>query len=175
MEEHIILVDENDNPIGEEEKLKAHLEGKRHRCISIFIFNSKGELMLQKRALGKYHSGGLWSNTVCGHQRPGEGTISACHRRLKFEMGFDCEMQEAFVFEYHAELDKGITEHEIDHVCFGNYEGSPVPNSDEVGDWKWMDMNELAEDIEKDPGRYTFWLKVALSKVLHNRGKVGVN
>ncbi len=169
MEERIILVDENDKEIGSEEKLVAHLKGLRHRCFSIFIFNKKGELLLQKRAKGKYHSGGLWSNTVCGHPRPGEDTGAGASRGLQEEMGISCVLEEKFVFEYEADLDKGIHEHEIDHVFFGNFEGEPVMNPEEAEDFKWISLSELEKDLEKNPSKYTFWLKVCLPQVIEHR------
>ena len=117
MEEKVTLVDEQDQPIGEGEKMQTHQEGKLHRSFSIFIFNSKGEVLLQQRAKSKYHSGGLWSNAACGHPRPGEETLAAAHRRLQEEMGFDCELQELLQFTYKVKLDHDLWEHEYDHVC----------------------------------------------------------
>ena len=168
--EQVILVDHNDNPIGLEEKLKAHQNGgKLHRAFSIFIFNSKGETMLQQRALSKYHGGGLWTNTVCSHPRVQESILQAAHRRLKEEMGFDCEMNEVFAFEYEAEMDKELTEHEYDHVLFGNYDGEPNPNKDEANAWKWMSIESLNGDIKKNPDLYTPWLKIAINDVMTRR------
>ena len=164
--EEIILVDENDNQIGTGEKMKVHEEGKLHRCFSIFVFNSKGELMLQKRASTKYHCGGLWTNTCCGHPRPGEGTEEAAHRRLKEEMNFDCELEEALKFIYKAVLDHGLTEHEYDHVFIGDFDGKPVMNPEEAEDWKWISLDDLRKDIEKNPASYTYWSKIALEKLI---------
>src|SRR3989344_7340032 len=121
MKDYIILVDENDNQIGIEEKIKAHLDGKLHRAFSIFVFNNKGELLIQQRALDKYHSAGLWTNTCCSHPKPEEQIIEAGHRRLKEEMEFDCELNEAFSFKYKAVFDNGLTENEYDHVLIGYY------------------------------------------------------
>src|SRR5271155_1530492 len=130
--EQEILVDHEDNEIGLEEKMKAHQNGGTlHRAFSIFIFNKKGQTMLQQRAGTKYHGGGLWSNTVCSHPRKGESAVDAAHRRLREEMGFDCDMHEVFAFEYEAKMDKGLTEHEYDHVVFGRYEREPDPNPEE--------------------------------------------
>lgn len=165
MSEQIILVDENDDEIGVEEKLVGHLAGKLHRGFSIFVFNTKGELMLQKRAKSKYHSGGLWTNTCCGHPRPGENVIAAAHRRLQEEMGFDCDLHEATSFIYKVPLDKGITEHEFLHVFVGTYDGDPLINKEEADAWKWITVPKLRDDIEKSPEKYTYWFKVALKKI----------
>jgi len=123
--ELVVLVDENDNEIGVEEKINAHRKGLLHRAFSIFVFNSKNELLLQKRAADKYHSGGLWSNTCCSHPRPGENLKDAAHRRLQEEMGFDCSLREVFSFLYKKSFDNGLTEHELDHVFFGKFDGIP--------------------------------------------------
>ena len=165
--EQVILVDSNDNEIGLEEKIRAHENGaKLHRAFSVFVFNKNGEMMLQQRAASKYHGGGLWSNTVCSHQRKGESTLGAAHRRLREEMGFDCEMSEAFAFEYKASMDKGLTEHEYDHVVIGHYDGKPRPNSDEVQDWKWIGLNELQGDMKRHPERYTPWTRIVIDRVI---------
>jgi isopentenyl-diphosphate delta-isomerase len=169
MEEKVILVDHNDKEIGLEEKLKAHSDGGiLHRAFSIFIFNRKGETMLQQRAEGKYHGGGLWSNTVCSHPRQGETVLDAAHRRLHEEMGFDCEMSEAFAFEYEAKMDKGLTEHEYDHVVFGSYEKTPKMNPDEVQNWKWISLENLKKDLEERPEAYTPWLRIAIDQVIEH-------
>jgi len=165
--EQVILVDHNDRQIGLEEKMKAHRDGgKLHRAFSIFIFNRKGETMLQRRAAAKYHGGGLWSNTVCSHPRVGETPLQAAHRRLIEEMGFDCEMKEVFSFEYEAKMDKGLTEHEFDHVIFGTYEKDPKPNPEEVQDWKWVSMEALKNDLETKPSMFTPWVRIAMSNVI---------
>ena len=166
MEEHVILVDRMGREIGTEEKLKAHREGKLHRAFSIFVFNRLGELLLQKRSKTKYHSGGLWSNTCCSHPRLGESHCCAARRRLNEEMGFDCELTELFTFMYHAELENNLFEHELDHVFIGCYDGEPVPNPDEVDDWKWMDIAALRWEVEETPERYTYWFKLILDRVL---------
>jgi len=162
----VILVDENDNEIGTEEKMKAHQEGKLHRAFSIFIFNSKGELLLQKRAKSKYHSGGLWSNTCCSHPMPGEALEKTVHRRLKEEMGFDCELKEIFSFTYKAKFDNGLIEHEYDHVFIGKFDGKPTPNPEEVDEWKWIDVEELKKGIQENPDNYTYWLKASIDKII---------
>ncbi len=163
--EQVILVDENDNQIGAEEKLKAHQNGgKLHRCFSILVFNSKGELLLQQRALSKYHCGGLWTNTCCSHPRPGEVTGEAAHRRLKEEFGFDTEFKELFTFIYRAGFDNGLTEWEFDHVFVGTYDGKPDPNPEEIGDYMWISPEELRKDVEENPEKYTPWFRIILER-----------
>jgi isopentenyl-diphosphate delta-isomerase len=167
MNEMVILVDETDKEIGTEEKMKTHKEAKLHRAFSIFVFNSKGEMLLQKRAKSKYHSGGLWSNACCSHPRPGEDTMQAAHRRLMEEMGFDCDLQEAFNFIYKANLDHSLTEYEYDHVFIGKYDGKIKLNPEEAEDFKWISIDVLKENIEKHPEKYTVWFKCALIEVLN--------
>ena len=171
--EQVILVDPNDKEIGLEEKLKAHQNGgKLHRAISIFIFNKKGETMLQQRASTKYHGAGLWSNTVCSHPRKGETPLQAAHRRLKEEMGFDCNMDEVFSFTYEAKMDKGLTEKEFDHVIFGVYDQEPRPNPEEVEGWKWVGLEELKESIEKNPSTYSPWLRIVINDIIKHQKSV---
>ena len=165
MQERVILVDENDNQTGTEEKIAAHEKALLHRAFSIFVFNNKGELLLQKRAGTKYHCGGLWTNTVCSHPREGESLNHAAHRRLGEEMGFDCEVLEIFEFVYKKKFDNGLSEHEYDHVFIGKFDGQPIPNPVEVEDIKWMSINEIKEDIEKNPENYTYWFKIAIKKI----------
>lgn len=164
--EKIILVDKKDREIGAEEKLKVHKSGKLHRAFSIFVFNRKGELLLQKRARGKYHSGGLWTNTCCSHSKAGEPLEKAVHRRLKEEMGFDCPLKEVFSFIYKVKFDNGLYEHELDHVFIGRYQRNPVPNPEEYEECKWVSLKELKKDIQKNPGNYTYWLRVSLDRVI---------
>ena len=161
-DEQVILVDERDRELGAGEKLRAHREGVLHRAFSVFIFDGAGRLLLQKRARGKYHSGGLWSNTACGHPRPGEATASAARRRLREEMSLDCELREAFEFVYRAELDGALVEHEYDHVFVGTHDAEPAPDPAEVEEWRWVSMRELREGLRDEPQRYSFWLKVAV-------------
>jgi isopentenyl-diphosphate Delta-isomerase len=165
MEDHVILVDEHDNQIGVAGKLEAHQSGRLHRALSIFVFNSAGKLLLQKRAASKYHSGGLWSNTCCSHSRPGEDTASAARRRLQEEMGIDCTLFEMFSFVYRAHFPNGLIEHEYDHVFFGRHDGDPLLNPEEAEDARWVDLPELAADIRRRPERYSFWLAACLDKV----------
>lgn len=164
--EQVILVDENDNQIGVEEKLKVHEEGKLHRCFSIFVFNTKGELLLQRRALNKYHCGGLWANTCCSHPRPDEDLNDAVHRRMVEEMGFDCDLKEVFMFTYRAEFDNGLTEHEFDHVFMGVCDIEPKPNPEEVASYKYISVKDLLKEFEDNPNIYAVWLKIALKEFI---------
>ena len=159
--ENVILVDENDNQVGLMPKLEAHEKGLLHRAFSIFIFNSKYELLLQKRASSKYHSGGLWTNTCCSHPREGEDTSDAANRRLIEEMGIETSLRKVHDFIYKAELDNNLTEHEFDHVFYGVYNEDPVINKDEADDFKWIDMGLLNEDIKINGDNYTVWFKIA--------------
>lgn len=161
--EHVILVDEADNQIGTEEKLKAHEEGKLHRAFSIFIFNKDGMLLLQQRAFSKYHCPGIWSNTVCSHPKNGETVEQAAHRRLKDELGFDCPLKEVFSFTYKVKFDNGLWENEFDHVLIGKYDGLVKPNVKEVAAVKWMSMKELKYDLKKKQEFYSYWLNVIVS------------
>jgi len=169
MKEHVILVNESDNPVGTQEKMAAHEQANLHRAFSVFIFNAKGEMLLQQRAKDKYHSGGLWTNACCSHPRPGEKTIDAAHRRLQEEMGFDCELEEAFHFIYKTEFDHGLTENELDHVFIGKYEGEIIPNPDEVEDYKWINLKNLKNDLEEKPDIFTSWFKIAFDEVLKRK------
>jgi isopentenyl-diphosphate delta-isomerase len=167
MTEHVILVDTNDQPLGTEEKLRAHQLGLLHRAFSIFVFNTKGELLLQQRARSKYHTGGLWTNTCCSHPRPGEDLEAAVHRRLQEEMGFDCPLTEAFSFVYRATFeDDKLIEHEFDHVFIGVSDTLPVPNPAEVGDVAYRPVDAIATDITKHPERYTYWFRQVLDRVV---------
>src|SRR5210317_131932 len=157
--EEVILVNDKDEEIGLMEKMEEHRKAVLHRAFSVFIFNERNELMLQQRALGKYHSPGLWSNTCCSHPRKGEGVEEAGHRRLMEEMGFDCEIKRVFSFIYKAELDKGMTEHELDHVLIGNCGLIPAINKEEVHDWKWIALTELDRDMKEHPEKYTVWFR----------------
>ncbi|MGB7926262.1 MAG: isopentenyl-diphosphate Delta-isomerase [Pyrinomonadaceae bacterium] len=162
-DEQLILVDACDRELGAGEKLRAHADGVLHRAFSVFIFDRRGRLLLQKRAAGKYHSAGLWSNTACGHPRPGEATVEAARRRLREEMSLDCELREAFEFLYRAELDGTLIEHEYDHVFVGTHEGDdPAPDPTEVEDWRWISMDELRRGLRDEPHRYSYWLKLAV-------------
>jgi len=163
--EKVVLVDEKDTSIGEMEKMEAHEKAVLHRAFSVFVFNDKDELMLQQRALSKYHSPGLWTNTCCSHPRPGEEVLDAGHRRLMEEMGFNCAIEKIFDFIYKAKLDKGLTEHEFDHVLIGRYEDDPHINPDEVESWKWMKMDAIDKDMKAHPEKYTIWFRIAFDRV----------
>ncbi len=168
MDRRLILVDEDDKPTGLGEKMKAHREALLHRAFSIFVFNTRGELLLQKRSRTKYHSGGLWSNTCCSHPGPDDILENIVHTRLLEEMGIDCELREIFTFTYKTKLDHELYEHEIDHVFVGTFDGDPRPDLQEVEDWKWVEKKDLLLDVERYPAHYTFWFLVALKKVLCN-------
>jgi len=173
MANKIILVDKEDNEIGTEFKLKAHKEGKLHRAFSIFVFNSEGELLLQRRALKKYHSGGLWTNSCCSHPKPGEEILFSVHRRLKEELGFDCDLKEIFSFIYKAKLDRGLTENEFDHVFIGKFDGNPEINKKEAEEIKWASYDFLEKDIRENPEKYTYWFEECYKKVFEMaRGKI---
>lgn len=163
-EEMVILVNENDEQIGLMPKMEAHEKAVLHRAFSVFIFNDKYELMLQQRALDKYHSPGLWTNTCCSHQRDGESSIEAGKRRLFEEMGFTTTLKEKIAFIYKAPFDNGLTEHEYDHVLVGNYNDVPVLNKEEVAAWKWMPLDEVKADILNSPANYTAWFKIIFEK-----------
>lgn len=163
--ENVILVDAEDKEVGIEEKLAAHLSGKLHRAVSVFLFNKRGDMLLQQRAFSKYHSGGLWSNTCCGHPRPGESPLAAAERRLWEEMGIRTQLNKLFDFTYRAELDKGLIEHEFDHVFQGEFEGAFKVNPLEVAAWRWMSMHELEQALGKESDRFTYWFKLILPKV----------
>lgn len=163
-EEQVVLVNEKDEKIGLMPKQEAHVKGVLHRAFSVFIFNSKNELMLQQRAFEKYHTPGLWANTCCSHQRDGESSIEAGKRRLMEEMGFTTDLKETTTFIYKAPFDNGLTEHELDHILVGSYEADPKINPEEVASWKWMDLEEVRDDIKKNPDIYTPWFKIIFDK-----------
>jgi isopentenyl-diphosphate delta-isomerase len=162
--ELVVLVNELDQPVGTMEKMEAHEKGVLHRAFSVLLFNRKGELLLQKRAQSKYHSGGLWTNTCCSHPLPNETVTQAARRKLLQEMGIDAEPQIAFSFIYQATFDNGLREHELDYVLIGTFDGEPILNPDEAEAWKWMRIENLAADIERFPGRYTAWFKILLQQ-----------
>lgn len=164
-DEQIILVDAGDAQIGAMGKLEAHEKGLLHRAFSIFVKNNKGEVMLQKRASDKYHSGGLWSNTCCGHPRDGEELISAAHRRLKEEMGFDCPLREISTLVYEADVDCGLKENEFLHIFIGEYNNAPTLNPREASDWKWAVPDDVVLHILKHPEEYTYWFKIILGRM----------
>ncbi|HKK68255.1 MAG TPA: isopentenyl-diphosphate Delta-isomerase [Bacteroidales bacterium] len=167
MQEDVILVDRNDTETGTMEKLEAHRKALLHRAVSVFIFNSDHHLLLQKRALEKYHSPGLWTNTACTHPRPGEPAQEAAVRRLREEMGINQhKLDKLFDFIYKAPLDKGLTEHEFDHVFLGFSDSTPDPNPAEVCRYTWTEPTELMKGIENHPENYTVWFKKIIGRVL---------
>ncbi|MGB3774011.1 MAG: isopentenyl-diphosphate Delta-isomerase [Leeuwenhoekiella sp.] len=163
-EEMVILVDENDRQVGLMAKMEAHEKALLHRAFSVFVFNDKKELMLQRRALTKYHTPGLWTNTCCSHQRPGESNIEAGSRRLQEEMGFTTTLKESISFIYKAPFENGLTEHEYDYILLGEYNDKPQPNPAEVAAWKWLSLEEVKKDIENKPEIYTAWFKIIFEK-----------
>lgn len=165
MNDYLILVDEKDRQWGKLEKQMVHELGLLHRAFSVFIFNTKGELLLQQRAAHKYHSGGLWTNTCCSHPRYGEEITDAVERRLMEEMNMSCDTTFAFNFTYRAEFDNGLTEYEFDHVFFGISDELPHPNPEEVQNWKYISLDNLELDIQIQPTNYTEWLKICLPEV----------
>ena len=159
MKEIIICVDKNDNEVGHIEKMDAHIKGLLHRALSIFIFNEKNELLLQKRYSGKYHSPGLWTNTCCTHPNKDERTDDAAIRRLQEEMGFSCDLKEVISFMYYIKFDNDLIEHEFDHVYFGRYSNEISINPLEVEDYKWISLDNIKVDLKTNPDNYTFWFK----------------
>ncbi|MFN3941924.1 MAG: isopentenyl-diphosphate Delta-isomerase [Flavobacterium sp.] len=166
-QEMVILVDENDQPIGTMEKIEAHEKAVLHRAFSVFIINQKGEIMLQQRASHKYHSPLLWTNTCCSHQRVGETNLEAGKRRLQEEMGFEVPLKELFHFIYKAPFDNGLTEHELDHVMIGYYNEEPNINPEEVESWKWMGIENIRKDMTENPEIYTVWFKIIFDEFYH--------
>ena len=163
-EEEVILVDVNDTPVWTMPKMEAHEKAILHRAFSVFILNKEGQLMLQQRALHKYHSPGLWTNTCCSHQRMGETNLEAGARRLQEEMGFETPLEELFSFIYKAPFDNGLTEHELDHVLLGHHNAVPEINTEEVASWKWMDLDQVAKEIITMPDQYTVWFKIIFDR-----------
>ena len=165
--EYVILVNEKDQEIGKMEKQEAHEKGLLHRAFSVFIFNDQKELLLQQRALTKYHSAGLWTNTCCSHPRVNETIIEAAHRRLQEEMGFDCLLEVKTSFIYKADFDNGLTEHEFDHVLVGNFNGEVIINQVEVASYKWVELDWLKQDMIKNPNSYTAWFKIISKNIIN--------
>ncbi len=170
-QEQLILVDEEDNPVGFAGKLEAHRNGgKLHRAFSIFIFNSEGKMLLQRRSLKKYHFGGFWTNACCSHPVKGEGLTDGVHRRLREEFGFDTELRERFRFLYRAtDARSGLTEHELDHVFVGEFDGEPEANPDEIDDWMWVDLRDLESDLRANPEKYTPWFRMVVDRLIGER------
>lgn len=164
MVERVVLVDGNDAEIGTMEKQAAHIQGSLHRALSVFVINGEGQMLLQRRAAAKYHSPGLWTNTCCSHPRPGEDVDAAARRRLREEMGFDCEMEPAFSFVYRADVGQGLTEHEFDHVFLGRWDGEPNPEPGEVDGWRWASPEAIEAEVRADPEAFTPWFRIVLAR-----------
>ena len=161
----LILVDENDVPVGIIDKMEAHQQALLHRAFSVFIFNDKKEMLLQQRAVNKYHSGGLWTNACCSHPYFNQQTLAAAEKRLQEEMGFTTPLTKAFEFVYKAAFDNGLTEYEYDHVFTGNYDGKILPDKNEVADYCFMTMEAIENSIQSHPQKYTEWFKIAFPKL----------
>ena len=164
----IALVDENDLVTGYEDKLDVHRKGLLHRAFSVFVLNDKNEIMLQQRAFQKYHSGGLWTNTCCSHMVLGEKFDTTIHRRLEEEMGFDCLLERVHSFRYNTLFSNGLIENELDHVYLGRFNGVPNLNPSEVCDWKWLNIDAIANDLEQNENMYTYWFKIAFQHLMQN-------
>lgn len=171
--EEVILVTEKDEPIGNMEKMEAHWKGVLHRAFSVFILNERNEMLLQQRAKTKYHSSNLWTNACCSHPRPGEPTEAAALRRLYEELGFTAPVTKIFDFRYNATFDNGLTEHEFDHVYLGTYSGKVIPNANEVQDYCYKSLDEIASTIQTHPNKFTAWFCIAFPMVM-DRIKTGV-
>ncbi len=165
-QEFVILVDAADQEMGLMEKMEAHEKGLLHRAFSLFVFNDKQEMLLQRRALSKYHSGGLWTNACCSHPRPNETLKEAVKRRVQEEMGFSCEPQQSFSFIYRAELEHNLVEHELDHVFFATYNDAPHINLEEVCEWKYLNITAIRQEMAQTPAHYTAWFRIVFEKVM---------
>lgn len=163
--EQVILVNESDHQIGVMEKMEAHEKAILHRAFSVFLFNSKGEMMLQRRALTKYHSAGLWTNACCSHPRPGETALEAAQRRTMEELGIQPQIQHIFSFMYKAAFDNGLTEHEFDHVFIGQWNDDVHLNPEEVAEIRYLTIEEIRSDVQENPDQYTAWFKIAFDQV----------
>jgi isopentenyl-diphosphate Delta-isomerase len=162
--DHLILVNSADEPVGTMEKMEAHQLGLLHRAFSILVFNTKGELLIQQRAAEKYHSAGLWTNTCCSHPLAGSAIEDTIHARLQHEMGFDCELQFLYKFEYRKEFANGLTEHELDYVYVGISDATPHPNPAEASAYRWVSWPDLLHEWDNHPERFTFWLGLILEQ-----------
>lgn len=166
MMEEVILVDRDDRETGLMEKMQAHREAELHRAFSVFLLNDENEVLLQQRALAKYHCGGMWTNACCSHPRAGETLQAAVDRRLEEEMGIVCDTKWVYSFIYKADVGQGLYEHEFDHVFFGRFSGTPRPDKNEVSDWTYVTIAELKKDVKVNPGKYTPWFKIILAEVI---------
>lgn len=168
MSEYVVLVNEKDEPLGTMEKQEAHIKGILHRAFSVFLFNEKGETLLQQRAANKYHSPLLWTNTCCSHPRENETYLEGAQRRIQEEMGISCSLEKKFHFIYKADVGQGLTEHELDHVFIGSFNDNPKININEVADYKWMTLEAIQQDIKNHPDVYTEWFKIIFEEYLHH-------
>lgn len=164
-DQHILLVNEQDEPVGTMEKMETHRKGLLHRAFSVFIFDGKGRMLLQQRARQKYHGGGLWTNACCSHPYPEEVVAMAAIRRLQEELGFETKLEKLFDFIYRAEVENGLIEHELDHVFTGQFNGMIVPNSDEVADYTFMEMSEIGVSLQRHPHKFTTWFRLIFPKM----------
>ncbi len=160
----VILVDEKNNQVGIMEKMEAHKTGALHRAFSVFIINSKGELLLQKRALNKYHSTGLWTNSCCSHQQPNENEIDSIKQRLLYEMGIECKLEFAFNYRYYKSFKNGLNENEFDNIYIGYSDDIPVINKTEVDEFAYLSLSIVQTDINIHSENYTYWFK----EILHD-------
>jgi isopentenyl-diphosphate delta-isomerase len=167
-EEVVVLVDADDREVGTMSKLAAHQEGRLHRAVSVLVHDSSGALLLQRRAAEKYHSPGLWSNSCCGHPRPGETPLVAATRRLREELGIECELTHAFTFTYGAALGDGMREHEVDHVFVGQTDDAPNPDPAEVGEWRRVQPELLRREMDASPETFTVWFRVLMERIQRN-------
>jgi isopentenyl-diphosphate Delta-isomerase len=165
MIDSVVLVNDFDEEVGTMEKMEAHRRALLHRAFSVFIFNESGDMLLQRRALTKYHSGGLWTNACCSHPRPGEAVMAAATRRLQEELGFVSPLHSAFTFTYKAPFDNGLTEYEFDHVLTGQYDGLIIPNPEEVCEIAYKSMDEIRKDLTSCPQHYTAWFRIAFPRL----------
>jgi isopentenyl-diphosphate delta-isomerase len=161
----VILVDEMDRPVGQRDKLAAHVSGELHRAFSIFLFDRDGRWLLQQRHPEKYHSGGLWTNACCSHPAPGETTPEAASDRLRHEMGITVPIEPAFQFLYRTRFENDLIEHELDHVFVGRFDGEPVPNPAEVSAWRWVEPFTLQDEMSRHPERFTYWFREVADRV----------
>ena len=168
MEEQVVLVNEQDEVLGLMEKMQAHENGILHRAFSVFLFNGKGEMLLQKRAAGKYHSPNQWTNAVCSHPRIDETYLEGAKRRLKEELGIEAELSEKFNFVYKADVGQNLWEHELDHVFTGNFEGEVHLNADEVSEIRYISMEDLDREMTASPENFTEWFKIILAEYKHH-------
>lgn len=162
----VVLVDQDDQAIGEMDKLLAHKQGKLHRAFSIFIFNNQGEMLIHQRAADKYHGGSLWTNACCSHPQLHEDLKAGALQRLQFEMGLACSIQRLFSFVYHAPVENDLIEHEYDHVFVGYTDATPIPNPAEVQDFRWIALPMLKKEMHDKPETFTYWFKSALNQVI---------